>query len=163
MKNIVNKNTINKLQIIKSPIQENIEPTFVPIKDKIKQMEQNNKITYECEKSEFEQKFKEIVDHSVENNAEDINEDEPELNSRSLEKSDSVETPENSSEGNEINGKHQNGSIPPKPLPRTSRTNSVSDQGNDEINNGSNGGNRPIAKPRTTTSSYKVLNCCVHV
>lgn len=162
VKNIANKNASNKSQTIKSPIQENVKPTFVPIKDKIKQMEQNNKITYESENSKFEQKFMEIVDHSIENNKENINEEELEPRSSSLEKSDSVETPEINSEGNEINGKYQNGSIPPKPLPRTSRTNSVSDQGNDEISNGSNGGSRPVAKPRTTASSYKVLKCCVH-
>lgn len=53
------------------------------------------------------------------------------------------------------------GTVPPKPLPRTSRTNSVSsvsslssDQGfvmiGDEITP------RPVAKPRTTATSYKV-------
>lgn len=47
------------------------------------------------------------------------------------------------------------GQVPPKPLPRTSRNNSVSsDQGfvmiGDEITP------RPVAKPRSTSISYKV-------
>lgn len=68
------------------------------------------------------------------------------------------------------NGNGNNsGPVPPKPLPRTSRNNSISsissDQGaalsvaaaaaNDDT---VVGGVRPVAKPRTTTASYKVAN-----
>lgn len=57
-------------------------------------------------------------------------------------------------QGNE-NGSNGCGQVPPKPLPRTSRNNSVSsDQGfvmiGDEITP------RPVAKPRSTSISYKV-------
>lgn len=56
---------------------------------------------------------------------------------------------------------HSNGTTPtttpPKPLPRTSRNNSVSDQGNnitDDYDNKS--GIRPVARPRTS-ATYKVV------
>lgn len=54
------------------------------------------------------------------------------------------------------------GVIPPKPLPRTSRNNSISsDQGSVHVSTsddslGSDKMARPVAKPRTTTTSYKV-------
>ena len=53
------------------------------------------------------------------------------------------------------NGAGTPGSVPPKPMPRTSRNNSTcSDQGfimlGDEVTP------RPVAKPRTSASSYKV-------
>lgn len=65
------------------------------------------------------------------------------------------------------NGNNNSGPVPPKPLPRTSRNNSItsisSDQGAalsvapviDELV----GVVRPVAKPRTTTASYKVAIC----
>lgn len=160
IKNLANK-TIKKT-VTPSAIHENVEITnFVPIKDKIKQMEQqNNKHSYEPEKCELELKFSEIVKES------NLNEDE--LNeSKETSLVDLLEecsTGSNGSNGSsngssEINGKHQNGSVtvPPKPLPRTSRTNSVSDQGQEEINNGVNGSiPRPAPRPRTTAGSYKV-------
>lgn len=54
------------------------------------------------------------------------------------------------------------GVIPPKPLPRTSRNNSISsDQGSVQVSTsddsmGSDKMIRPVAKPRTTSTSYKV-------
>lgn len=58
--------------------------------------------------------------------------------------------------GGNANG---NDSIPPKPLPRTSRNNSVSSLSSEHgisIANPIEETGRPVAKPRTTTTSYKV-------
>lgn len=65
------------------------------------------------------------------------------------------------------NNNYKNGNseaiIPPKPLPRTSRNNSVSSLSSESgslsaVNaNVLDDANRPVAKPRTTTTSYKVL------
>lgn len=68
----------------------------------------------------------------------------------------------NGGNGNYNNG-HSNGGngngnkTPPKPLPRTSRNNSVSEQGTTVINpsNVEDAIGRPVARPRTSTS-YKV-------
>lgn len=157
IKNLANK-TVKKT-LTPSAINENVEKTsFVPIKDKIKQMEQqNNKHSYEPEKCELELKFNEIVKES---NL--IIEDEL-IESKENSLIDLIEECSTGSNGThngtEINNKHQNGTVtvPPKPLPRTSRTNSVSDQGQEEINNGINGSiPRPAPRPRTTAGSYKV-------
>lgn len=53
-----------------------------------------------------------------------------------------------------------NDAIPPKPLPRTSRNNSVSSLSSEHslsiANTIEESAGRPVAKPRTTTTSYKV-------
>lgn len=150
------------------------------------EQQQNNKIIYENEKCDNDNhdqdENNEIIQQQQQEEEdlnENINEDDEEIDefekndevikSGSLDKSDSIETPENNSDGSDVNsGKyHQNGtSVPPKPMPRTSRTNSVSDQGNEELTATSTNGtnvivSRPIARPRTTASGYKVLiNVC---
>lgn len=58
--------------------------------------------------------------------------------------------------GSYKNGHGSNGSTPPKPLPRTSRNNSVSEQGTVLPEDTSNG-SRPVARPRTA-ATYKVEN-----
>lgn len=154
--NLANK-TIKKT-VTPSAIHENVEITsFVPIKDKIKQMEQQNNKQhyYEPEKCELELKFCEIVKES--NLIEDELNESKEVDL--MEECSTGSNGSNGSNGTEVNGKHQNGTVtvPPKPLPRTSRTNSVSDQGQEEINNGINGSiPRPAPRPRTTAGSYKV-------
>lgn len=50
------------------------------------------------------------------------------------------------------NGHGTNGTTPPKPLPRTSRNNSVSEQGTGVADDGTP---RPVARPRTS-ATYKV-------
>lgn len=151
-----------KKTVTPSAIHENVEITsFVPIKDKIKQMEQQNNKQhfYEPEKCELELKFNEIVKES------NLIEDELIESNKEVDLMEECSTGSNGSNGSngingtEINGKHQNGTVtlPPKPLPRTSRTNSVSDQGQEEINNAINGSiPRPAPRPRTTAGSYKV-------
>lgn len=65
------------------------------------------------------------------------------------------------------NGNNNSGPVPPKPLPRTSRNNSISSISSDQgaalsvgaVNDETVGGVRPVAKPRTTTASYKVAIC----
>lgn len=156
IKNLANK-TVKKT-VTPSAIHENVEITsFVPIKDKIKQMEQqNNKHSYEPEKCELELKFNEIVKESSQMEDEVIESKDTSLVDL-IEECSTGSNGSNGSNGSEINGKHQNGTVPPKPLPRTSRTNSVSDQGQEEINNGVNGSiPRPAPRPRTTAGSYKV-------
>lgn len=62
------------------------------------------------------------------------------------------------------NGNNNSGTVPPKPLPRTSRNNSISSISSDQgaalsiatAIDDTVGGVRPVAKPRTTTTSYKV-------
>ena len=64
------------------------------------------------------------------------------------------------------NGNSNGTQIPPKPLPRTSRNNSVSEQGN----NGSTGStpddtsvtSRPVARPRSA-ATYKVCKKKTHL
>lgn len=65
--------------------------------------------------------------------------------------------------GNQYGGNNANGNeiIPPKPLPRTSRNNSVSSLSSEHgisiaPNPIDESTVRPVAKPRTTTTSYKV-------
>lgn len=65
------------------------------------------------------------------------------------------------------NGNNNSGPVPPKPLPRTSRNNSITSISSDQgaalsvaaVNDDTVGGVRPVAKPRTTTASYKVAIC----
>lgn len=56
------------------------------------------------------------------------------------------------------NGNQCGNAIPPKPLPRTSRNNSISSLSSEHGNIDDSNGSRPVAKPRTTASSYKVSN-----
>ncbi|XP_058442942.1 coronin-7 isoform X2 [Malaya genurostris] len=157
VKNIANKskNAANIISCTADKIDKTsiVKPTFVPIKDKIKQMEQQS----HSEKSEFEQRFKEVTSNRDNKNAENAN---------------TVIEP-NSCYDTENNGNHQNKSsqdddrsleepdqpgevTPPKPLPRTSRNNSVSDQlsvVSDEIPVVP--APRPVARPRTTATGYK--------
>lgn len=65
------------------------------------------------------------------------------------------------------NGNKNSGQVPPKPLPRTSRNNSISSISSEQgtalsvaaVDDDMIGGVRPVAKPRTTTASYKVAIC----
>uniref|UniRef100_A0A182VT39 Coronin n=1 Tax=Anopheles minimus TaxID=112268 RepID=A0A182VT39_9DIPT len=138
-----------------------VKTTFVPIKEKIKHMEQQS----HTEKCELEQRFKEISaahkekdedgNHplpSTEKNGNDNHHQQRETSSSSLDSETEARTGE---------------TTPPKPLPRTSRNNSVSDQMSATV-----GGTyedvttsavtptnvvavpRPVARPRTT-SGYK--------
>lgn len=54
------------------------------------------------------------------------------------------------------NGNTCGNAVPPKPLPRTSRNNSISSLSSEQGNTEESTGPRPVAKPRTTASSYKV-------
>ncbi|XP_038104714.1 coronin-7 isoform X1 [Culex quinquefasciatus] len=122
-----------------------VKPTFVPIKDKIKQMEQQS----HSEKSEFEQRFKEVTT-KTNTNAELI-QDVAEANGNHPEEEvgdDRRDSIEESDQPGEI--------TPPKPMPRTSRNNSVSEQlsgaaGDEPVV----AAPRPVARPRTTATGYK--------
>lgn len=95
-------------------------------------------------------------DDEIENdeNIQNSNDDEFEYKTRTSE----YETAANN---NYKNGNNE-AIVPPKPLPRTSRNNSVSSLSSESgslsaVNaNVQDEANRPIAKPRTTTTSYKV-------
>ena len=155
VKNIANKsktsttNNCTAAKIDRETAATIVKPTFVPIKDKIKQMEQQS----HSEKSEFEQRFKEVTTKTTTTTTtnseliQDVAEangnhpDEGDGGDRSIEESD------------------QPGEItPPKPMPRTSRNNSVSEQlsgaGADEPQVVA--APRPVARPRTTATGYKV-------
>lgn len=132
-------------------------PTFMPIKDKIKQMEHNNRL--EAEKNEFEQIFKEVTTHARKSpRIESIeqNKQSPEF-CEEEEKTDDEKSVEGCGGGRDdyhydfspppTNG---SGGVPPKPLPRTSRTNSMTESNSLE----EMAANRPQPKPRTT--AYKV-------
>uniref|UniRef100_A0A182KAP6 Coronin n=1 Tax=Anopheles christyi TaxID=43041 RepID=A0A182KAP6_9DIPT len=146
-----------------------VKPTFVPIKEKIKHMEQQS----HTEKCELEQRFKEISSVHKEHKDEDGNAPPP------------VPLVENNGNGNHHHQQQQRETssssfdsetegragetTPPKPLPRTSRNNSVSEQ---LAGTGGSGPAddvspslvtaptnvasvpRPVARPRTT-SGYK--------
>ncbi|XP_065076428.1 coronin-7 isoform X2 [Ochlerotatus camptorhynchus] len=129
-----------------------VKPAFVPIKDKIKQMEQQS----HSEKSEFEQKFKEVTSNKNTENANIVIEPKPCYT-------------ENESNGNhpdQLGSEDQDGNVdetiqtgevtPPKPLPRTSRNNSVTDQpmgSAEEVPVVP--APRPVARPRMSTTGYK--------
>ncbi|XP_055618572.1 coronin-7 isoform X2 [Toxorhynchites rutilus septentrionalis] len=150
-KNVAKTDSCTAAKIDKEAI---VKPAFVPIKDKIKQMEQQSI----SEKSEFEQKFKEVMSSKDNKNAENAN---------------TIIDPTKACYEHESNGNHPNqtsqdddGSVeesdqpgemtPPKPMPRTSRNNSVSEQlsgAGDEIQVVP--APRPIARPRTTSTGYK--------
>ncbi|XP_058813548.1 coronin-7 isoform X2 [Topomyia yanbarensis] len=157
VKNIANKSKSTAITISctadKIDKTSIVKPTFIPIKDKIKQMEQQS----HSEKSEFEQKFKEVTSNKDTKNTENAN----------------IVIEPNSCYETESNGNHPNrtsqdddrsleepdqpGEVtPPKPLPRTSRNNSVSDQlsvASEEVPVVP--APRPVARPRTTAAGYK--------
>ncbi|XP_055540913.1 coronin-7 isoform X2 [Wyeomyia smithii] len=130
-----------------------VKPAFVPIKDKIKKMEQQS----HSEKSEFEQRFKEVTSAKESKNNENANIlidpklcYESESNGNHLNKlsDDDPECVEELDQPGEV--------TPPKPMPRTSRNNSVSDQ----LSSCSEEvpvvpAPRPVARPRTTATGYK--------
>ena len=141
IKNIANK-TKTATPSVPAKIQENIvKPTFVPIKEKIKKMEQGN------EKSEFEMKFKEVTTHKEIKNTENAN--------------IVIEAKyENGSNGSTNNNQEEDRDVPPpKPLPRTSRNNSITEQPSPVVNEE---GPRPVARPRTSAAGYKVSFFLAH-
>ncbi|XP_055597731.1 coronin-7 isoform X2 [Uranotaenia lowii] len=163
VKNIANKSknsatTTPNCTAAKIEKEAIVKPTFVPIKDKIKQMEQQS----HSEKSEFEQRFKEVTSNKDCKNTENAN---------MLIDAKSHQTQESESNGNlpSQNSQEDDGSLeesdqttevtPPKPLPRTSRNNSVSEQlsgvGEDSPPNSVVPAPRPVARPRTTATGYK--------
>lgn len=196
-------NMNNKLKKLSSaattPNAESIvKPNFIPIKDKIKQMETNNRL--EAEKIEFEKIFTEVTCKEKKSpriealelkspaeksfhsqpQIEDKVEDEKTDDEKSVEKRENGNEQDNednndcgdynkyggddscSSNEGECNGnsKYQNGSnnIPPKPLPRTSRTNSIVESISlEEVVSPTP---RPQPKPRTT--AYKVSKFSLH-
>lgn len=166
IKNIANKKSANPKNIstTKNNDQTTVKATFVPIKDKIKQMENKNKC--EIEKSEFEQKFKEVTSHKDIKNSENTTIlIETSLNEESFLKHLDNNENENNGNDNHINDVDDNQTItddtqidsdkqgsvtPPKPMPRTSRTNSVSDPSVDESNGTIP---RPVARPRTASGT----------
>nr|XP_029711710.1 coronin-7-like isoform X1 [Aedes albopictus] len=129
-----------------------VKPTFVPIKDKIKQMEQQS----HSEKSEFEQKFKEVTSNKHAENANIVIEPKPCYH----------ESESNGNHAEQFGSDDQDGSMddpiqtgevtPPKPLPRTSRNNSVTDP---PVGSGDEvpvvPAPRPVARPRMSTTGYK--------
>lgn len=131
-----------------------MKPTFVPIKDKIKQMEQQS----HSEKSEFEQKFKEVTSLKHTENANIVIEPKPcynenESNGNHPEQLGSLDDQDGS-----MDDPIQTGEVtPPKPLPRTSRNNSVTDP---PVGSGEEvpvvPAPRPVARPRMSTTGYKV-------
>lgn len=156
--------------------QENVvKPAFVPIKDKIKV--QNNRI--EAERHEFELKFKEVTckpekspllemcselktpikeeDEGIQDEKiDDEKNNSSESNgTHSSSNNDSLEEEMNSppSSETECNGNLKHQITPPKPLPRTSRTNSLAESNSmEEVVVSPT--QRPLPKPRTT--AYKV-------
>lgn len=181
------KNIHNKLkkETATPTANENIvKPSFVPIKEKAKVT--NNRI--EAERNEFELKFKEVTckpekspllemcelktpikeeDEGIQeekvddekNNSESNGNGHSSSNNDSLEEEDKgLESPPSSE--NECNGNMKQ-VAPPKPLPRTSRTNSLAESNSmEEV--ALSPTQRPLPKPRTT--AYKVpditILCC---
>lgn len=98
-------------------------------------------------------------DENIQNsNNEEIN--DAELRNRSNDAESTTVANNNYKNGNTHSGNgNGNEVIPPKPLPRTSRNNSVSSLSSEHsisISNAVEDTARPVAKPRTTTTSYKV-------
>lgn len=133
-----------------------VKPAFVPIKDKIEKMKMEQQSN--SEKNEFEQRFKEVTSAKENKNTENANI-----------MIDPKPCYENESNGNHLNkvGEDDTGGVeeldqpgevkPPKPMPRTSRNNSVSDQlsiCSEEVPVVP--APRPVARPRTTATGYKV-------
>lgn len=128
----------------------------------------------------FDSKYKSSTD-AVDNNKQSRNEENPKY----VQNTDEVENDENIQNSNSFEGQnktrsseldsaannnYKNGNsygngntevLPPKPLPRTSRNNSISSLSSEQgVNAAVEETNRPVAKPRTTTTatttSYKV-------
>lgn len=164
------------------------KPTFIPIKDKIKTMDQNNRL--EAEKNEFEKIFSEVTSKDRKSprieslgginksplveKPQEQDEDEKTDDEKSVEKTsenggglapESMDDEKDDGAGDDscssyeednTGGQFQNGSNgapPPKPLPRTSRTNSIADT-NSNVEEIVSPTTRPQPKPRTT--AYKV-------
>lgn len=154
-----------------------VKPTFVPIKEKIKHMEQQS----HTEKCELEQRFKEIsavhkerdeegngTPLTVENNGNGNH--HPHHHPQQQQRETSCSSFDSETDGGRVAGE----TTPPKPLPRTSRNNSVSEQlagtagsvgSGEDVSPpgpvaapaGATNVPRPVARPRTT-SGYKVNN-----
>ncbi|XP_031625117.1 coronin-7 isoform X2 [Contarinia nasturtii] len=98
-------------------------------------------------------------DENIQNSNNEETIDSPDNRSRSSECDSTANN--NYKNGNQYGGNNANGNdiIPPKPLPRTSRNNSVSslssEHGISIANPIDETPVRPVAKPRTTTTSYK--------
>ncbi|XP_053678397.1 coronin-7 [Anopheles nili] len=165
MRNALPNNTSTAARIEREAI---VKPTFVPIKDKIKHMEQQS----HTEKCELEQRFKELSaahkeedgggEHTLPENIDNGNGNGNHHPHPQQQQQQQRET--SSSFDSETEGRPGE-TTPPKPLPRTSRNNSVSEQlsgsGGDEpapVTNVAGYGPvttpRPVARPRTT-SGYK--------
>uniref|UniRef100_A0A182NVF3 Coronin n=1 Tax=Anopheles dirus TaxID=7168 RepID=A0A182NVF3_9DIPT len=147
-----------------------VKPTFVPIKEKIKQMEQQSQS--QPEKCELEQRFKELAQGKDEDGNplpcdENNGNGNHHPNSHQQQHQHQREPTSASSFDSEPDGAGRAGeTTPPKPLPRTSRNNSVSEQlsgtGGEELSpsvvnpaaNTTSAAPRPVARPRTT-SGYK--------
>ncbi|XP_061496483.1 coronin-7 isoform X1 [Anopheles gambiae] len=151
-----------------------VKPTFVPIKEKIKHMEQQS----HTEKCELEQRFKEIsavhkerdeegngTPLTVENNGNGNH--HPHHHPQQQQRETSCSSFDSETDGGRVAGE----TTPPKPLPRTSRNNSVSEQlagtagsvgSGEDVSPpgpvaapaGATNVPRPVARPRTT-SGYK--------
>lgn len=104
------------------------------------------------------EEFKSVDKHDEDERAHSSNSDE--FDNESGNQSDN----NNSYKNGHGNGNNNSGAVPPKPLPRTSRNNSISSISSDQgaalsiatVIDDTVGGVRPVAKPRTTTASYKV-------
>jgi hypothetical protein len=131
-------------------------------------MEETN-LKADIEKNEFELKFKEVTaaSHKDQKNNENeslLIESVTALSTPGTENGSgngSFEMENNELDGMEANDRHQNGNgVAPKPLPRTSRTNSVTGDSFEDVLPPSSILPQvrpvPVARPRTTTSSYKV-------
>uniref|UniRef100_A0A182QAX7 Coronin n=1 Tax=Anopheles farauti TaxID=69004 RepID=A0A182QAX7_9DIPT len=163
MRNVQN-NTSTAAKIERQAI---VKPTFVPIKEKIKHMEQQQSQS-QPEKCELEQRFKELAQGKDED-GNPLPFDEKNGNGNHHHHHHQREATSGSSFDAEPDGVtgRAGETTPPKPLPRTSRNNSVSEQlsgtgGSDELSPSvvspaaitAAGIPRPVARPRTT-SGYK--------
>ncbi|XP_062539454.1 coronin-7 isoform X2 [Armigeres subalbatus] len=129
-----------------------VKPNFIPIKDKIKQMEQQS----HSEKSEYEQKFKEVTSNKNTENANIFIEPKP-LYSENESNGNHPEQCGTDDQDGSSDEPIQTGEVtPPKPLPRTSRNNSVTDP---PVGAGEDvpvvPAPRPVARPRMSTTGYK--------
>ncbi|XP_050099191.1 coronin-7 isoform X1 [Anopheles aquasalis] len=152
--NIVNKTRSSKpsytCAVVNAGKDIIVQPNLVTIKDKIKKMEQQS----HTEKCEFEQKFKELTSLKGTKSNKNANRDEIQIDNGIIHHSEHKELGAVDVLNTEM--EKQEDTSPPKPLPRTSRNNSVSEflsgPAEDVCNTAAP---RPIARPRTTTASYK--------
>lgn len=97
-------------------------------------------------------------DENIQNSNNEENSD-VDTHSRSSESESTTVAKYNNYNNGNTYGSNGNEVVPPKPLPRTSRNNSVSSLSSEQgisISNPIEEIARPVAKPRTTTTSYKV-------